>query len=41
MVLNVINGSKDVVNKILQSEEISSISFVGSTPVAKYIYETA
>ena len=40
-VFNVINGNKDVVNKILQSEEISSISFVGSTPVAKYIYETA
>ena len=40
-VFNVINGNKDIVNKILQSEEISSISFVGSTPVAKYIYETA
>ena len=26
---------------ILNSEEISSVSFVGSTPVAKYIYETA
>ena len=40
-VLNVINGNKDVVNKILRSDEISSVSFVGSTPVAKYIYKTA
>ena len=38
-VFNVINGEKDVVNMILDSDEISSISFVGSTPVAKYIYE--
>ncbi len=40
-VFNVINGDKNIVNTILNSEEISSISFVGSTPVAKYIYETA
>jgi malonate-semialdehyde dehydrogenase (acetylating) / methylmalonate-semialdehyde dehydrogenase len=40
-VLNVINGDKKVVDLILNSKEISSISFVGSTPVAKYIYETA
>ncbi len=38
-VLNVLNGNKDTVNRILSSEEISSVSFVGSTPVAKYIYE--
>ena len=38
-VLNVLNGDKDVVNMILNSDDISSISFVGSTPVAKYIYE--
>ena len=38
-VFNVISGEKDVVNMILDSDEISSISFVGSTPVAKYIYE--
>ena len=38
-VLNVINGNKDVVNMILDSNKISSVSFVGSTPVAKYIYE--
>ena len=40
-VLNVINGDKNVVDLILKSEDISSVSFVGSTPVAKYIYETA
>jgi len=38
-VLNVINGDKEIVNMILQSDKISSVSFVGSTPVAKYIYE--
>ncbi len=38
-VFNVVNGDKDVVNLILQSSDISSVSFVGSTPVAKYIYE--
>ena len=38
-VFNVINGDKEVVNKILNSKKIQSVSFVGSTPVAKYIYE--
>ncbi len=38
-VFNVIQGDKEAVNLILNSEEIASISFVGSTPVAKYIYE--
>ena len=38
-VFNVINGDKDVVNMILEEKSISSVSFVGSTPVAKYIYE--
>ena len=40
-VFNVLNGDKDAVNMILNSKEISSVSFVGSTPVAKYIYETS
>ena len=40
-VFNVLNGDKEVVNMILSSDEISSVSFVGSTPVAKYIYETS
>ena len=34
-------GDKEIVNKIIDSQDISSISFVGSTPVAKYIYEKA
>jgi len=38
-VFNVINGDKEIVNLILDSKKISSVSFVGSTPVAKYIYE--
>ncbi len=38
-VFNVINGDKEVVNLILEEPRISSVSFVGSTPVAKYIYE--
>ena len=38
-VFNVIQGDKEVVDLILKSPEISAVSFVGSTPVAKYIYE--
>ncbi len=38
-VFNVINGDKSIVDLILKSPDISSVSFVGSTPVAKYIYE--
>ena len=40
-VFNVINGDKNVVDKIIAHEDIKSISFVGSTPVAKYIYKEA
>ncbi len=40
-VFNVLNGDKNSVNLILSDKRIHSISFVGSTPVAKYIYETA
>ena len=40
-VFNVINGDKEVVNLILNSHDVSSVSFVGSTPVAKYIYESS
>ncbi len=38
-VMNVINGDKHIVNKLIENEKIKSISFVGSTPVAKHIYE--
>ena len=37
----VVNGSKEAVNELLENPTIQAISFVGSTPVAKYIYETA
>jgi len=40
-VLNIINGDKKTVDRLLHSKDVSSISFVGSTPVAKYIYQTA
>ncbi len=40
-VFNVINGDKKIVDLLLKDQNISSVSFVGSTPVAKYIYETA
>ena len=36
----VVNGDKDAVNEILENPKVQAISFVGSTPVAKYIYET-
>ena len=38
-VFNVIHGDKKIVDGILEHKDISSVSFVGSTPVAKYIYE--
>ena len=38
-IFNVINGNKEVVDLILNNKDISAVSFVGSTPVAKYIYE--
>ena len=38
-VFNVIQGDKKIVDFIIESPEISAVSFVGSTPVAKYIYE--
>ena len=40
-VLNVINGDKTVVENLLNDKRIRSVSFVGSTPVAKKVYETA
>ena len=38
-VFNVLNGDKNCVDMLLTDERVQSISFVGSTPVAKYIYE--
>ena len=39
--LNLINGQKEQVNKMLDDERISAVSFVGSTPIAEYIYHTS
>ena len=38
-VLNMVHGARDVVNAMLDHPGISGISFVGSTPTAKYIYQ--
>jgi len=40
-VLNVVNGDKEAVDVLLTHKEIQAISFVGSTPIAEYIYSTA
>lgn len=40
-VLNVVHGAHDVVNGLLEHKDIAAISFVGSQPVAKYVYERA
>lgn len=37
-ILNVVNGDKEVVDAILDHEDIMAIGFVGSTPIAEYIY---
>ncbi|MDR1747101.1 MAG: CoA-acylating methylmalonate-semialdehyde dehydrogenase [Tannerella sp.] len=38
-VLNLVHGAKDTVNAILDHPEIKAISFVGSTAIAKYVYQ--
>jgi malonate-semialdehyde dehydrogenase (acetylating)/methylmalonate-semialdehyde dehydrogenase len=40
-VFNVINGDKIAVDALLSHEDVQAISFVGSTPIAQYIYATA
>ena len=40
-VFNVVPGDKEAVDALLVHPDVRSISFVGSTPIAKYIYETA
>jgi malonate-semialdehyde dehydrogenase (acetylating)/methylmalonate-semialdehyde dehydrogenase len=39
-VFNVVHGDKRAVDALLEHPEVKAISFVGSTPIAKYIYET-
>ncbi len=40
-VLNVVHGDKEAVDALLVNPDVQAISFVGSTPIARYIYETA
>jgi malonate-semialdehyde dehydrogenase (acetylating)/methylmalonate-semialdehyde dehydrogenase len=39
-VFNVVHGDKVAVDRILEHPDVAAVSFVGSTPVARYIYET-
>lgn len=39
-VFNVLQGDKVAVDRLLEHPDVKAISFVGSTPVAKYVYET-
>lgn len=40
-VFQIVNGDKEIVDAILQEPAIEAVSFVGSTPIARYIYENA
>ncbi|WP_348760584.1 CoA-acylating methylmalonate-semialdehyde dehydrogenase [uncultured Salinisphaera sp.] len=40
-VFNVVHGQADAVNHLITHEDVAAVSFVGSTPIAKHIYETA
>ena len=38
-VFNIINGDKEAVDELINNKDVVAMSFVGSTPIAKYIYE--
>jgi malonate-semialdehyde dehydrogenase (acetylating)/methylmalonate-semialdehyde dehydrogenase len=40
-VFNVVHGDKVAVDAVLEHPDVSAVSFVGSTPIARYVYETA
>lgn len=40
-VFNVVNGDKEAVDILLEHKDVKAVSFVGSTPIAEYIYKTA
>ena len=40
-VFNVVNGDKEAVDALLGDDRVKAISFVGSTPIAQYVYSTA
>ena len=39
-VLNVVNGDKEAVDTLLENKTVQAVSFVGSTPIAEYVYHT-
>ena len=39
-VFNIVNGDKEAVDTLLHDERVQAVSFVGSTPIAEYIYST-
>jgi malonate-semialdehyde dehydrogenase (acetylating) / methylmalonate-semialdehyde dehydrogenase len=39
-VFSVVNGDREAVNRILEHPGIAAVSFVGSTPIARHVYET-
>jgi malonate-semialdehyde dehydrogenase (acetylating)/methylmalonate-semialdehyde dehydrogenase len=40
-VLNLVNGDKVAVDRLLEHPDVAAISFVGSTPIARYVHDTA
>ncbi|SIR93258.1 malonate-semialdehyde dehydrogenase (acetylating) / methylmalonate-semialdehyde dehydrogenase [Haladaptatus litoreus] len=40
-ILQLVNGGKETVNTLVKHDDVAGVSFVGSTPVAKHVYETA
>src|SRR6478609_3159839 len=40
-ILNVVNGDKEAVDAILEDPDIKAVGFVGSTPIAEYVFKTA
>jgi len=39
-IMNVVNGDKEAVDALLAHPDVKAVSFVGSTPIARYVYET-
>lgn len=39
-VFNVVHGDKEAVDRLLSHPDVAAVSFVGSTPIARYVYET-
>jgi malonate-semialdehyde dehydrogenase (acetylating)/methylmalonate-semialdehyde dehydrogenase len=39
-ILNVVNGDKEAVDALLDDPDVKAVGFVGSTPIAQYIYST-